>query len=49
MLSTSRIGFPIIGAPRPEQVRENAKASTVKLSTDELAEIETILKPNMGG
>ena len=37
---------PIIGATRPEQVRENAKASGVKLSADELAEIETILKPN---
>jgi aryl-alcohol dehydrogenase-like predicted oxidoreductase len=36
---------PIIGATKPEQVKENAKASTVKLSTAELAEIESILKP----
>ena len=49
MLSTSCIGSPIIGATRPEQVRENAKASAVKLSMDELAEIETILKPNTEG
>jgi aryl-alcohol dehydrogenase-like predicted oxidoreductase len=34
---------PIIGATRPEQVRENAKASGVKLSPEELAEIQTIL------
>jgi aryl-alcohol dehydrogenase-like predicted oxidoreductase len=34
---------PIIGASRPEQVRENAKASGVKLSTEELTQIETIL------
>ncbi|MBC8102718.1 MAG: aldo/keto reductase [Cytophagales bacterium] len=34
---------PIIGATRPEQVRENAKASGVKLSLEELAEIETLL------
>lgn len=36
---------PIIGATRPEQVRENAKASGVKLSADELAKIEAILSP----
>jgi aryl-alcohol dehydrogenase-like predicted oxidoreductase len=35
---------PIIGASRPEQVRENAKASSVKLSADDLAQIETILR-----
>lgn len=34
---------PIIGASRPEQVHENAKASGVTLSTDELAQIENIL------
>jgi aryl-alcohol dehydrogenase-like predicted oxidoreductase len=36
---------PIIGATRPEQVNENASASGVKLSADDLAQIETILKP----
>ena len=35
---------PIIGASSPEQVRENAKASGVSLSADEMARIETILK-----
>ena len=35
---------PIIGASRPEQVKENAKASGVKLSPDDLAEIETLLQ-----
>jgi aryl-alcohol dehydrogenase-like predicted oxidoreductase len=34
---------PIIGASRPEQVRENAKASEMKLSPEEIAEIGTIL------
>jgi aryl-alcohol dehydrogenase-like predicted oxidoreductase len=34
---------PIIGASRPEQVKENAKASGVKLSSEDLAQIETIL------
>jgi aryl-alcohol dehydrogenase-like predicted oxidoreductase len=36
---------PIIGATRPEQVRENAKASGVKLSPEEIAEVEAILNP----
>lgn len=36
---------PIIGATRPEQVRENAKASEVKLSSDDLQQIENILRP----
>ena len=34
---------PIIGATRPEQVRENAKATEIKLSPDDLAQIDTIL------
>ena len=34
---------PIIGATRPEQVRENAKAADIKLSPDDLAQIDTIL------
>jgi aryl-alcohol dehydrogenase-like predicted oxidoreductase len=45
LLHQPAMASPIIGATRPEQVRENAKASGVKLSTEELAEIETILKP----
>ena len=35
---------PIIGATRPEQVHENAKASEIALSADDLAQIETILQ-----
>ena len=34
---------PIIGASRPEQVKENAEASGVTLSGEDLAQIETIL------
>jgi aryl-alcohol dehydrogenase-like predicted oxidoreductase len=44
LLHQPAMSAPIIGASRPEQVRENAKASGVKLSPDEMAEIETILK-----
>lgn len=36
---------PIIGASRPEQVKENAKASGVKLSPDEIGQIQTLLQP----
>lgn len=35
---------PIIGASTPEQVKENAKASGIKLSPVEMEEIETILQ-----
>ena len=35
---------PIIGSSRPEQVKENAKASDIKLSGDEMAQIEAILQ-----
>ena len=45
LLHQPAMASPIIGATRPEQVHENAKASGIKLSADELAEIETILKP----
>jgi aryl-alcohol dehydrogenase-like predicted oxidoreductase len=44
LLHQPAMSAPIIGASRPEQVKENARASGVKLSTDEMAEIETILK-----
>ena len=37
------VSSAIIGATRPEQVTENAKASGVTLSAEDLAEIETIL------
>jgi len=41
---------PIIGATSAEQVRENAKAAGIKLSPDDLARIDTILKgPQQGG
>lgn len=43
LLHQPAMSAPIIGASRPEQVKENAKASGVKLSESELAEIETIL------
>jgi len=35
---------PIIGATRPEQVSENIKATEIKLSKDDLAQIDEILK-----
>ena len=44
LLHQPAMASPIIGATRPEQVRENAKASGVTLSNEDLAEIETLLK-----
>lgn len=44
LLHQPAMASPIIGATRPEQVRENAKASGVKLSAEDLAEIEAILR-----
>lgn len=35
---------PIIGASKPEQVQENVKAAEVKLSSDDLAQLDNILK-----
>ena len=46
LLHQPAMAAPIIGATRPEQVRENAKASGVKLSPEELAQIEAVLNPN---
>lgn len=43
LLHQPAMAAPIIGATKAEQVRENAKASGVSLSTDELARVETIL------
>ena len=46
LLHQPAMSAPIIGASRPAQVAENAKASGVKLSPQELTEIETMLKPD---
>lgn len=43
LLHQPAMAAPIIGASRPEQVKENAKASGVKLSPEELSEIAGIL------
>ncbi len=45
LLHQPAMSAPIIGASRPEQVKENAKASGVKLSGDDLAQLSEILKP----
>jgi aryl-alcohol dehydrogenase-like predicted oxidoreductase len=44
LLHQPSMAAPIIGASKPEQVQENVKAAEVKLSTDELAKLDTILK-----
>jgi len=46
ILRLDNISSCIIGASRPEQVEENIKASGVKLSEADLAEIESILVQN---
>jgi aryl-alcohol dehydrogenase-like predicted oxidoreductase len=43
LLHMPAVASPIIGASSPEQLRENAKASEIKLSSDDMAQIETIL------
>jgi aryl-alcohol dehydrogenase-like predicted oxidoreductase len=43
LLHQPAMASPIIGASRPEQVRENAKASGVELSPVDLAQIEELL------
>ncbi len=45
LLHQPAMSAPIIGASRPEQVKENAKASGIKLSPEELGQIQTILQP----
>jgi aryl-alcohol dehydrogenase-like predicted oxidoreductase len=45
LLHQPAMAAPIIGASRPEQIKENVKATEVKLSQVELAEIDGILKP----
>ncbi len=49
LLHQPTVTAPIIGATRPEQVRENAKASGVKLSSEDLAQIDAILKKRVSG
>ena len=45
VLQNDNVATAIIGASRPEQVYDNAKAAGVKLSTDLLAKIDEILDP----
>lgn len=49
LLHQPAMSAPIIGASRPEQVKENAKASGVTLSPTEMTEIETILTGTEAG
>ncbi|MFF2093832.1 aldo/keto reductase family protein [Paenibacillus sp. NPDC058174] len=44
ILRNANVASALVGASRPEQVTENAKASGVELSQDVLARIEEILK-----
>jgi aryl-alcohol dehydrogenase-like predicted oxidoreductase len=43
VLREPNVASAIVGASRPEQVRENAAASGVELDAETLAEIEAIL------
>ena len=45
VLQNDNVATAIIGASRPEQVYDNAKAAGVKLSTDLLTKIDEILDP----
>jgi aryl-alcohol dehydrogenase-like predicted oxidoreductase len=45
VLRTSDVSAAIIGASRPSQVFENAKAAEIELSADTLAAIEAALAP----
>ena len=45
MLQNPNVSSAIIGATRPEQVRENVKASGVKLDAALLQRIDEILGP----
>lgn len=44
ILRQSNVASALIGASRPEQVTENAKASGIELSSEVLEQIEGILK-----
>jgi aryl-alcohol dehydrogenase-like predicted oxidoreductase len=43
VLSNNNVSSAIMGATKPSQVKENAKASGVKLSSDQLAAIDKVL------
>ena len=43
LLHQPTMASPIIGATSAQQVQENAKAAEIKLSSDDLAQIDTIL------
>ena len=45
VLQNDNVSSAIIGASRPEQVHENAKASGVKLDADVMAKVDDILAP----
>lgn len=45
VLQNPNVSAAIVGASRPEQVAENAKAAGVKLDADLLARIEQVLEP----
>jgi aryl-alcohol dehydrogenase-like predicted oxidoreductase len=44
VLQRDIVSSAIIGASRPEQVEDNAKAAGVRLSSDVVSEIDSILK-----
>jgi aryl-alcohol dehydrogenase-like predicted oxidoreductase len=43
VLSNSNVSSAIIGATKPKQIKENVKASGVKLSADQLKAIDKAL------
>jgi aryl-alcohol dehydrogenase-like predicted oxidoreductase len=45
VLRQPNVSSAIIGASRPEQVSDNAKASGVRLDDDTLARVEAIMRP----
>ena len=45
VLQNDNVASAIIGASRPEQVRDNAAAAEVKLDDDLLAKIDKVLEP----
>ena len=45
VLQNDNVSSAIIGASRPEQVHENAKASGIKLDADVMAKVDDILAP----
>jgi aryl-alcohol dehydrogenase-like predicted oxidoreductase len=45
VLQNPDVSAAIVGATRPEQVRENAKAAGVRLGGEQLSAIDAILGP----